>query len=89
MKTKLILAENYCNKIYQEAVDDLMYAPDVFQSKKDFMAGFDAKEKQIKDKLNALKSAKKELETPKLTKRISTEKIQKLNQQIEILESLI
>jgi hypothetical protein len=42
--TKEQLAEQYCNKIYQEAVKEDMYAPDVYQSKKDFIAGFAAAE---------------------------------------------
>jgi hypothetical protein len=42
--TKEQLAEQYCNKIYQEAVKEDMYAPDVYQSKKDFIAGFTAAE---------------------------------------------
>ena len=45
MTTSKELAEQYCNKIYQEAVDDVMYSPDVFQSKKDFIAGFRRKKK--------------------------------------------
>lgn len=43
-KSKQQLAEEYCNKIYQEAVGEEMYAPDVYQSKKDFIAGYEAAE---------------------------------------------
>lgn len=51
-KSKQQLAEDYCNKIYQEAVKEEMYAPDVYQSKKDFIAGYDAALKQQKPPTN-------------------------------------
>jgi len=83
------LAENYCNKIYQECVDEAMYVPDVYQSKKDFIAGFSAQERIITDKINGLKSQLKQETQFKLTKTYNIEQIEKLKNQIEVLEQLI
>lgn len=41
--------------------------------------------KAITDKINALKSKKRELGQPKLSKRIDVEKIKKLNEEIDKL----
>ena len=89
MTTSKELAEQYCNKIYQEAVDDVMYSPDVFQSKKDFIAGFSAKEKIIKDLYNKYNSIRRDEEHIKLTKTINTEKVNKLRIKLETLKELL
>jgi hypothetical protein len=54
-----------------------------------FELGFSAKEKQIKDKLNHLKSDLRDVLQVKLTKVINTEKASILRAQIEILERLL
>lgn len=44
----------YLEYLYGDVIDDEMYAPDVFQSKKDFLAGYKAAEPRwydTKDKL--------------------------------------
>ena len=89
MKTSKELAEQYCNKIYQEAVDDVMYSPDVFQSKKDFIAGFSAQRKIIKDLYNKYNSQLRDEEYIKLTKTINTEKVNKLKIKLETLKELL
>ena len=45
MKDSKILAKAYVRGIYKEGYDNPMYAPDVFQSKKDFLAGFNVGKK--------------------------------------------
>ena len=42
MKTPEQKAEEYLKFIYDECFDDPCYAPDVAQSKKDFLAGYNA-----------------------------------------------
>lgn len=45
--------------------------------------------REVIDKINALKSKKRELEQPKLSKRIDVEKIKKLNEEIDNLYNLL
>ena len=45
MKTKEELAEAYVKSLYKEDFNEPMYTPDVYQSKKDFLAGFNASKK--------------------------------------------
>jgi len=47
MKTKRESREEYIEKIYQEVIDDPMYAPDVFQSRTDFTEGWESAEKRL------------------------------------------
>lgn len=75
MKTKEQLAEEYA-----EANNDC-YTNDFYG----FINGYESKEKQIKDKINALKSDLSDVLRPKLTK---VEAL-KLKAQIEILEGLL
>ena len=42
MKTPEQKAEEYLKSIYKECFDDPSYAPDVAQSKKDFLAGYES-----------------------------------------------
>lgn len=51
MKNKNQLAEEYCNKIYQEAVKEEMYAPDVYQSEIDFIEGYNKAIERVKEYL--------------------------------------
>ena len=47
MKTKRESREDYIEDLYQEVVDDPMYAPDVFQSRIDFTEGWDSAEQKL------------------------------------------
>ena len=47
MKSKRESREDYIEDLYQEVVDDPMYAPDVFQSRTDFTEGWDSAEKRL------------------------------------------
>ena len=47
MKTKRESREDYIEDLYQEVVDDPMYAPDVFQSRTDFTEGWDSAEQKL------------------------------------------
>ena len=47
MKTIHELAIEYAKSIYQEEYDDPTFAPDVFQSKNDFAAGYKAAQEWI------------------------------------------
>ena len=47
MKTKRESREDYIEDLYQEVVDDPMYAPDVFQSRTAFTEGWDSAEKRL------------------------------------------
>jgi hypothetical protein len=89
MKSKEQLAEEYCNKIYQEAVKEEMYAPDVYQSKKDFLEGFIAAEKQIKDLYNHYNSKLKETTVTKLERRERTEYAIRLEAKVVTLKIIL
>ena len=47
MKSKRESREDYIEDLYQEVVDDPMYAPDVFQSRTDFNKGWDSAEQKL------------------------------------------
>jgi hypothetical protein len=47
MKTLHELAIEYAKSIYQEEYDDPTFAPDVFQTKNDFAAGYNAAQEWI------------------------------------------
>ena len=47
MKSKRESREDYIEDLYQEVVDDPMYAADVFQSRTDFTEGWDSAEKRL------------------------------------------
>lgn len=79
MKSKYELAEEYTFKTGQDTED-------VFIS---FIAGYETKEKQIIDKINALKSKLAEEKRQKLTKIINQERVKELEVQIKILQSLL
>lgn len=50
MKTLHELAIEYAKSIYQEEYDDPTFAPDVFQTKNDFAAGYNAALENTKPK---------------------------------------
>lgn len=79
MKNKYELAEEYTFKTGQDTQD-------VFIS---FVVGYETKEKQIIDKINALKSKLAEEKRQKLTKTINQERVEELETQIKILQGLL
>jgi hypothetical protein len=79
MKSKYELAEEHTFKTGQDTED-------VFIS---FVVGYETKEKQIIDKINALKSKLAEEKRQKLTKTINQERVKELEVQIKILQELL
>ena len=47
MKSKRESREDYIEDLYQEVVDDPMYAPDVLQTKLDFNKGWNSAEQKL------------------------------------------
>ena len=54
MKSKRESREDYIEDLYQEVVDDPMYAPDVFQSRTDFTEGWDSAEERLEQIIKQL-----------------------------------
>lgn len=78
MKSKYELAEEYTFKTGQDTED-------VFIS---FVVGYEIKEKQIIDKINALKSKLAEEKRQKISKIINQERAKELEVQIKILQEI-
>jgi hypothetical protein len=87
-KRKEQLLEDYIKEAYGEDPYYILNTQ-IICSKKDFNAGFSAKEKIIKDKLNHYKSQLKELTSAKLDKRVNQDKVRELEIRIETLQDLI
>lgn len=85
--------DEFWNKYLEKLKYDLLEAKRKFYEdvRNSFEYNFAVKEnkKQIKDRINALKSKLAEEKTKKTDKRINTEKIKELEIQIEILKSLL
>ena len=78
MKSKYELA-----KKYRATTPNQMYGDEL-----GFVSGYETKEKQIIDKINALKSKLAEEKRQKLTKIINQERVKELEAQIKILQEI-
>ena len=89
MKSKEKLIKQYLEDCYGDFVDDY----DTSDVEEHFSYGLEIaekeKNKQIKDKINALKSKLAEEKRQKLTKIINQERVKELEAQIKILQSLL
>ena len=78
MKSKYELA-----KKYRTTTPNQMYGDEL-----GFVSGYETKEKQIIDKINALKSKLAEEKRQKLTKTINQERVKELEVQIKVLQEI-
>lgn len=89
MKNKHELAEEYAYNNMESFSTHPFYFNDKEKLQETFVVGYETKEKQIIDKINALKSKLAEEKVKKLTKIINQERVKELETQIKILQSLL
>ena len=89
MKSKYELAEEYAYNNMESFSIHPFYFNDKEKLQEIFVVGYETKEKQIIDKINALKSKLAEEKRQKLTKIINQERVKELEVQIKILQELL
>lgn len=89
MKSKYKLAEEYADDKMESFDLHPFYFNDREKVEENFTAGYEIKEKQIVDKINALKSKLAEEKRQKLTKTINQERVKELEAKIKILQELL
>lgn len=89
MKSKYELAEEYADNKMESFDLHPFYFNDREKLQETFTVGYETKEKQIIDKINALKSKLAEEKRQKLTKIINQERVKELEVQIKILQELL